>query len=246
MNIYNSISYFKLHIIELKYNLIIFSFSFFFCFLICSFFTDQIIYIFIQPLLNLAKIKYFIYTEITDIFLLNFYLSIFVTSLIIIPFLFIQCWFFFLQGLNKIENLKILYFYIIFLIKNIIFIYIIFIKIIPNFWIYFYNINFLHNYIFNIYLEPKLYDYFLFIFTFFIYIYIIFICPFILYFLLINNILNINFLFKNKNIIYFFIFCIIYIIIPVEIINQIIYFLTIICLIEIFIFFFILKKIYKK
>ncbi len=131
----NSISYLKLHFLELKYNLIIFSFSFLFIFLNCSFFTDQLIYIFIKPLLNITHLKYFIYTEITDIFILNFYLSFFFSILISIPFILIQLWFFLLQGLNKKENIKILNFFFLFYILNFNFIYICFIIIIPNYYI---------------------------------------------------------------------------------------------------------------
>ena len=62
------ITYFKLHFIELKYNFIIFCFSFLYIFFICSYFSDQIIYIFIKPLFIINKLKYFIYTDITEIF----------------------------------------------------------------------------------------------------------------------------------------------------------------------------------
>ena len=184
MNLNNkTITYFTLHLLELKYNFFIFCISFFLVFFICSIYPDQIIYFFIKPLLKLIKIKYFIYTGITDIFFLNFYLSILISIYFLIFFFLIQFWFFLKQGLNKKENLKILKNIFIFIILNIIFFYIVFIKIIPYLWIYFYNINFKNDYIFNIYLEPKLYDYFSFIFTLYIYIYIICIYPFILYFL---------------------------------------------------------------
>jgi len=101
------ITYFKLHFIELKYNFIIFSFSFFFLFLICSFSTDQILYLVIKPLLKITTLKYFIYTEITDIFFLNFYISLIISLVIYLPFLIIQIWFFLIKGLNKKENFKI-------------------------------------------------------------------------------------------------------------------------------------------
>ena len=116
MNNSTLITYFKLHFIELKYNFIIFSFSFLFIFLICSLYTDQIIYLFIKPLLNITELKYFIYTEITDIFFLNFYLAIFFSIFFFIPFLFIQIWFFLIKGFNKKENIKILKIFFIFFI----------------------------------------------------------------------------------------------------------------------------------
>lgn len=80
------ISYFKLHLLELKYNIFIILFSFLFLFFICSIYIDQVVYLFIKPLLKLTNIKYFIYTEITEFFFLNFYLSFLIPLNIYIPF----------------------------------------------------------------------------------------------------------------------------------------------------------------
>ena len=237
----NLITYFKLHFIELKFNLFLFFFSNIFIFLICSYYSDQIIYLFIKPLFILNKLKYFIYTEITEFFFLNFYLSILISIYIYIPFLFIQIWFFFFKGLIKNENKKILYFFILFNFFIHLFSYIIFLKIIPNLWIYFYNINFNNNYIFNIYLEPRLYSYFLFIFTFYIYIFFIYIYIFIIISLFnIKNFINFRKIFYLKFIILNIL------IMPSEIYNQIFIILLNIFLFELFIFIFIINKKYTN
>lgn len=229
-------TYLKLHFTELKYNIIILIFSYFFLFFICSLYSDQIIFLFIKPLFKLTNLKYFIYTDITEFFFINFFLSIFFSFYILIPFIFIQFWCFFSKGFLKKENIKIIKNFFFLLFFNLFLFYFIFIKIIPNIWIYFFNINFSNNYIFNFYLEPKLYNYFLFIFSSYIYIYIIFLYPIIIYYLVNYNIININILIFFRKLFYFkFIFFII-ILITSEIYNQILIFICFLIIFELFIY----------
>ena len=107
-------TYFKLHLIELKYNLIIFLFSFIHIYFFCSLYSDQVIFLFIKPLLNIVNLKYFIYTDVTEFFFLNFYISIILSIIILIPFTFLQFWFFLSKGFTKKENKKFLKFFIFF------------------------------------------------------------------------------------------------------------------------------------
>ena len=103
------------------------------------YFSNQLIYLFINILINKDLLKYFIFTNITEIFITNIFISIFVSFFIIFQLSMIQSWFFFSSGLFKYENFKIIKIYLIFLIFNFFIISIILIKIIPNIWYFFYK-----------------------------------------------------------------------------------------------------------
>jgi sec-independent protein translocase protein TatC len=238
-------TYLRLHLIELKYNIFFFLISFLYLLFICSYFSDQLIYLFTKPLLQLKILKYFIYTDITEIFFLNFYLSILISILIFFPFFILQLWFFFSKGLTKNENIKILKCFLFFCIFNFNIIFLICIKIIPNLWIYFYNINSLNNYLLNIYFEPKINNYFLFFFTFYIYIYLFFLYPFILYFLILFNIFKIKTFIYLRKFFYLKFIIIAAIVSPPDIISQVFIVIPLIIFFEIYIYLYILYKKYN-
>nr|YP_009167036.1 Sec-independent transporter protein [Pythium insidiosum]YP_009167058.1 Sec-independent transporter protein [Pythium insidiosum]BAS30597.1 Sec-independent transporter protein [Pythium insidiosum]BAS30619.1 Sec-independent transporter protein [Pythium insidiosum] len=226
-------NYLQLHFIELKYNLIIFIITFIYLFLVSYFFSNQLIYLFIKNLMNFNILKYFIFTNITEFFFTNIIISIFISALISLQLFIIQLWIFLSSGLYKYENLKFLKFYFFFLFINLIIIYLIFIKIIPNILLFFININdhLSNKYLFNIYFEPNFNNYFNFIFISYIYIYIIFIYFFILFYIIFNKIFKIEIFLNLRKFFYLKFILISNIISPPEIINQIFF-------IIIFIFFF--------
>lgn len=176
-------TYLQLHLFELKYNFFILLIALLYLFTVSYYFSNQLIYLLINILINKDLLKYFIFTNITEIFITNVFISFFISFFIIFQISLIQAWIFFSSGLFKHENFKIIKIYIIFIIFNFFIIIVISIKIIPNIWYFFLNINFTNKYLFNIYFEPKLNNYFNFIFSSYLYIFLIFFY-FFFYFLL--------------------------------------------------------------
>lgn len=231
-------NYFQLHLYELKYNFIIFFITLFYLFFVSYYFSNQLIYIFINILTNNNLLKYFIFTNITELFITNIVISIFISTFISIQLLIIQFWFFLSSGLFKFENLKFIKFYSIFIFLNFFIIFIILIKFIPNILLFFININenFSNKYLFNIYFEPKFNNYFNFIFISYIYIYLIFIYFFILFYVIFNKIFNIKIFINLRKFFYLKFILISSIISPPDFLNQIFIIFLFIFLFEIFIF----------
>lgn len=232
-------NYLQLHLFELKYNFIIFFITFLYLFLVSYYFSNQLIYIFINIITtNNHILKYFIFTNITELFITNIIISIFISSFISIQLLIIQFWIFLSLGLFKFENLKIIKFYILYLILNFVIIFIILLKIIPNIFLFFITINetFSNKYLFNIYFEPNFNNYFNFIFLSYIYIYLIFIYFFLLFYIIFNKIFNIKILINLRKFFYLKFILFSSIISPPDFFNQILIILLFIFLFEIYIF----------
>jgi hypothetical protein len=86
--------YLQLHLIELKIYLLINFLNFLLLLSTSFFFSDQVLYILIKNFLNLNILKYFIFSNFFDLFLIYF-LIIFIISLIINIFIFLFQFFFF-------------------------------------------------------------------------------------------------------------------------------------------------------
>jgi sec-independent protein translocase protein TatC len=243
-------NYLQLHLFELKYNFIIFLITFFYLFFISYFFSNQLIYLFINLLTNNNILKYFIFTNITELFHTNIIISMFVSTFISLQLLIIQFWLFISEGLFKIENLKCIKFYLLFSIFNLIIIFIILVQIIPNIFLFFININanFSNKYLFNIYFEPNFNNYFNFIFLSYIYIYLIFIYFFILFYIIFNNIFNIKILINLRKFFYLKFILISTLISPPDFLNQIliIYLFIILFEISIYIYLYLSRYFFNK
>lgn len=176
------ITYLQLHLFELKYNFFIILITFFYLFIISYYFSDQLIYLLVNNLLNQNMLKYFIFTNITEILITNIFIAIFITTFLTIQLSILLIWFFLIKGLYKFENFIFLKFYILFIIFNLFIINFIFTNIIPHIWNFLLNLNFSNLYILTVYFEPKINNYFDFIFLSFIYIFIIFIYFFFFFF----------------------------------------------------------------
>ena len=99
-------TYLQLHLFELKYNFFILLITFFYLFIVSYYFSNQLIYLFINILINKDLLKYFIFTNITEIFITNIFISIFVSFFIIFQLSMIQSWFFFPQVYLNMKILK--------------------------------------------------------------------------------------------------------------------------------------------
>nr|AXU39040.1 SecY [Phytophthora sp. 'cadmea'] len=230
------ITYLQLHLFELKYNFFILLITFFYLFLISFYFSDQLIYLLVNILLHKNMLKYFIFTNITEIFITNILIAFFISIFMTIQLSILLIWFFLLKGLYNFENFIFLKFYFIFLIFNLFIINFIFTNIIPHIWNFLINLNFSNLYLLTIYFEPKINNYFNFIFSSFIYIFIIFIYFFLLFILILNNIFQIKIIITLRKFFYLKIILLSALITPPDIINFLLIGLVFIFFFEIFIF----------
>nr|AEP41128.1 SecY [Phytophthora cinnamomi var. parvispora] len=231
------ITYLQLHLFELKYNFFILLITFFYLFIISYYFSDQLIYLLVTNLLNKNMLKYFIFTNITEIFITNISIAIFISIFLTIQLSILLIWFFLSKGLYKFENFIFLKFYLFFLIFNFFIIIFIFKNIIPHIWNFLLNLNFSNLYILTIYFEPKINNYFNFIFSSFSYIFLIFIYFLILFFLIFNNILKIKIIINLRKFFYLKLIILSSIITPPDIINFFFIYLLFIFIFEILIYF---------
>ena len=238
------VHYFEIHFHELMRHGISFLFSFCYIFCVCYYFSNQLIYLFVHVLIQSETLKYFIFTDITEMFVTNIYISFVVSSYISIQVLILHIYVYLSEGLYKSENYKFLKIFLIFVIFNIFMVLVIFIKIIPNIWYFFINISFENTSLFNVYFEPSINHYFHFIFFTFFCIYLIFFYFFILFFLISNNILKIKTVIYLRKIFYFKFLIIATFISPPDILYQLLVFLFLILFFEIFIFFNLLLSKY--
>ena len=145
------ITYLQLHLFELKYNFIIYLIAFFYLFIVSYYFSDQLIYLLVNNLLNKKILKYFIFTNITEIFITNLYISVYTSIFISIQLIILLSWVFLMKGLYKFENFIFIKFYFFFLIFNFLIINIIFRNIIPSIWDFLLNLNFSNSYLLTVY-----------------------------------------------------------------------------------------------
>ena len=146
-----TMTYLQLHLYELKYNFIIILINFFYICLIAYYFSDQLIYLLVSNLINQDMLRYFICTNITEIFITNIFISTFLASFISIQLIILLSWFFLSKGLYKFENFIFLKFYFVFLMWNSFIINFIFKNVIPHIWNFLLNLNFSNLYILTIY-----------------------------------------------------------------------------------------------
>ena len=245
MNKNKIITYLHLHLFELKYNFFIFLITFFYLLIISYYFSDQLIYLFVNNLLNKNMLKYFIFTNITEIFLTNFFIAIFISTFLTIQLTILLIWFFLSKGLYKFENFFCIKFYLFYLFFVFFVINFIFTNIIPNIWNFFLNLNFSNLYILNIYFEPKINKYFNFIFSTFVYIFLIFIYFFFLFFLIFNNFFKIKILINLRKFFYLKIILISVLITPPDILNFLSVYFLFFVFFEIFIYILLYLNKYK-
>ena len=235
----------QLHLHELKYTFFIILINFLYTFTIAYYFSDQLIYLFVNNLLNKNMLKYFIFTNITEIFVTNISISIFITFFITIQIILLLIWFFLKKGLYKFENYICIKFYILYLFLNLLIIHLSLNVIIPYIWCFLLNLNFSNLYILRIYFEPKINNYFDFIFSSFIYIFLISIYLFLFFLTILNDFFQSKIILNLRKFIYLKILFLSAFITPPEIF----YFLFIFCvfsiIFEMILYFYIYLKKYK-
>nr|AVN67203.1 SecY [Perofascia sp.] len=238
-------TYLELHLLELKYNFFIILIAFFYLFTVSYYFSDQLIYLLVNNLLNKNMLKYFIFTNITEIFITNIFIAIFISVFIAFPLVILLIWFFLSKGLYQYENFFFLKFYILYIFFNLLIIKIILMQIIPNIWGFLLGLNFSNLYIFPIYFEPKINKYFDFIFSSFIYIFLIFNYFFFFFFSIFFNFLKINIITTFRKFFHFKILVISALITPPDILNFLGLYILLLLFFEVIVYFVIFLNKYK-
>jgi sec-independent protein translocase protein TatC len=230
------LTYLQLHFFELKYNFFLILIIFFSLFIISYYFSDQLIYLLVNNLLNKNMLKYFIFTNITEILITNLFVAISISSFISLQLSILLIWFFLIKGLYKFENFIFIKFYFLFFIFNFFIVKLIFTSIIPFIFNFLLHLNFSNLYILTIYFEPKINNYFSFFFSSFISIFIIFLYFFILFIFICNNILKIKIIINLRKFFYFKILILTAIITPPDMFNFFLIYCIFILIFEIFIY----------
>jgi Sec-independent protein secretion pathway component TatC len=196
-------------------------------------------------LFKTIPVKYFIYTNFIEKIITNIYISIFLSILILIPNCLLQFFFLIKDGLSKNENYFFFQIFSFFYISNSLLIYFSLKHILPFIWIFFTENTIINIYIFNIYFEPNIKDFFFFLFSSFNYIYIIYIYLYTLMYILIKKLITLKQLINLRN--FFFIkFILISILIsPPDFGSQFFLFFILVLFFESFIFFFLIFEKYK-
>lgn len=235
--------YFLKHLKDLQLHFILYLLLFISIFFISYIYSDQWIYILIKPLISLKNSNYLIFTDITEIFIIKIIISLFISILFSTLCGFFQLWFFLSSGLYKNENIKIIYTLLIFIIILLLSIYFIYFFLIPNVWKFFIEFEKTnYPFLYQIYLEPKLYNYIIFLIKILFLTILLFQYPFLILILLLFKIINIKYIIKFRKFFYLKILIISSLIAPPDIWSQIIIFIILVFLIEfVILLYFILK-----
>ena len=237
-------TYFFKHLKELQLHILLYVVLTFFLFIISYIYSNQCIYLLIKPLLLTKKSNYLIFTDMVEVFIVKILLSLTISLLISTVFSLFQFFFFFAPGLYKRENILLLKILISFLTLLVISSYLIFTYLIPNIWKFFIDLgNTPNNHLYDIHLEPKLYNYILFITKLLILTSIIFQYPFLIFIFLIFKKSFINNIVKFRKVYYIITLILASFIAPPDVFSQIIIFIILLILNEVLLLlFYILNK----
>jgi len=128
---------------ELKYR-IFYCFIFFIaCFFLFLFFSKELIFIFVKPLLDIniknTNFFYFIFTDMSQVFLLYVQVSFIVSLIYTFLFMFLQGMLFLIQGLYNYEKNLTLVFFILYIFLFILLFIFFYYYAIPFIWFFFIN-----------------------------------------------------------------------------------------------------------
>lgn len=228
-------TFFYYHFTELKFNFNCFGLLFISIYFIIYLYNQQILYLSTQSLIFVTNSNYFIFTNLTELFLLKFIISSSICLYIMFYIFILQFWVFLIPGVKKIQNYKMLKWGLIYMILNILFNLIFYKYIIPGFWEFLIKFKINSIYI-SISFEPKVYNHVILLFKL---IMIFNICVNYLYLLIVlilSKIQKKTFI-KYKKLLYFKILIVIFFFIPSDIFSQSFIILIILVIFESLIFF---------
>ena len=218
-------------------------------FIINYFYCDECIYFLIKPLLIINNIEYLIVTEVTEIFLLQLFVSSIFSIFFSLWYIVIQLSIFFFDGGYKIENLKIIGSFFFFLLSFMTNHYIILNIIIPsifNFFILIEKTITINESLQQIFFEPKLSNYISLVIKSIVFSHLFLQYPIILLYLLLLNIIRIDIINNYRKIIYLKIWILSTFVTPPDILTSLILSFILCLFLEIIIYITIYWKNFKN
>lgn len=235
---------FLIHLKELKYRVSYLILSIISCMIYCGCNWEIILYSFIKVLNSDKYIKKFlildnfIYTGIMDVFINIFILCFLISVVINYTYMMFHILSFFVTGLYSYEFKSYLFLSIFSLTLVYSFLYVCYTLLLPGMYAFFLNLNELNNNdLFSFNFEIHINDIIILIYKITIFGFLLSQLPILIYLCYFLNLCDINILLKLKNIIIFFLFILISMILPLDLVNAIITYLILIILYEISIFF---------
>lgn len=231
---------------EIKNRLIYILLTFLIIAFISFLYKESLLYFIVKS--SIFKVKnelpFFIYTNLTEVFITYIKLSLLTGLYLTIPFLILQVWFFISPGLYLLEYKKIKKIFFIFILIWGLDSLLIYNYLLPWLWNFFlgFGNNILESPL-NLHFEAKLNEYLDFIVSIFIICGLssqIFICSIV--FLLNINQYNLTFMHQFRRYVYILTFIFAALITPPDIISQLLIALPIIIVYEIFIIFLLVKN----
>lgn len=210
---------------ELKYRIYYCFYSFFFSFIIFFLFSKELLFLMVNPLLQIKKtdnFNYFIFTNMMDVLILYFKLAFILSiSISIVVFLF-ELWFFLVQGLYNYEKNFLYFLLCFFLVLSYFILFLLYSYIIPIIWFFLTNFELTSsNSLFGVYYEARITDYINFMF----FIYFVFCCflqfPLFMFFFIYLNIINIKLFILSRKYLFVIFFILAGFFSPPDILSQI-------------------------
>ncbi len=212
---YNTI--FNYYLFELKLRLNYLIFSLFITFFVCYFYCFEIIYIFTKPFL--WYIKYFIFTDLTEVFYTSIEISLFFSFYLIIPLFLYQFWCFFIPSRFESERKKLNFLLFGIFILFVFSIIIVYYVILPKFYQFLLNFQISTN-LLNIQLEARIKPYVELVWKIFVFFTFFFQLPLLFLWLIKLNIVKIKTLTKNRIKIFFLVLVFSSLLSPPDVLSQ--------------------------
>lgn len=241
---------FNYYLKEVKYRFLYCISAFLFNFIILLYFSKELLFILVKPLLLINKngeFYYFIFTNMSDVLLLYVKIALLLSAILIIPKILIQTIIFLLQGLYNHEK-KFIFLCLGFFISCFYSITVLlYFYGIPIIWAFFVNFELTSiDSLFGMYYEAKINDYIDFMFFIFFVFCSFLQIPLLMIFIIYFNLIPITFFihYRKYFIIIFFILGGFFS--PPDIFSQVFIALTVLTLYEVILFFSLLVQNYIK
>ena len=217
---------FYFYLKELKFRIFYLFLCVFLNFLVYFHFAQEVLFLVIKPLVIVndnQNLNYFIFTHMSDVLFIYIKISLMISFFCSGPILFLQGWFFLVEGLYNYEKNFLFILFFGFLVLCVIVFLFLYHYIIPFIWVFFINFELNDsNALFGVYYEANITDYVNFIFSICLFSFILLLFPLIMVLSIYFNILNLKFFTLYRKYFYTCFLILSGIFSPPEILSQII------------------------
>ena len=235
---------------ELKYRVLYSIFFFILILLVSLNFGKVLIKVLAIPLLKMnyqnLNFTYFIFTDMSELFFLYLELSVIISLLLLIPFLFLHLWLFLIPGLYNYEKSFLFFIFIGILSFSFIIIFSLYFFLIPFVWSFFLSFEIKEEGGFGVFYEAHIKDYIFFLINILFLFLLGMLIPVIFIIFIYFKIIQVNILVNYRKYFIILIFLISAFITPPDVISQVAVSLPILLFYEFIIFYELLNKSYYK